>query len=99
MHFMKDITYQISPDIIWKDADGTVYVLQPDTEEIHALNETGSFIWRLINKGYALSKIIIELLAEYDVAEAWANKDVEEFVARYVRENFLIEPKRSSKAK
>lgn len=95
---MGNITYQINPDIIWKDADDTIYILQPDREEIHALNETGTLIWKLIGKGYSLTKVKTEFLYRYKVTASQAEKDIQEFINRYVMEKFLttknIKPKK-----
>ncbi len=90
-------TYQIDPNIIWKDADGTIYILQPEREEIHALNETGTLIWKLISKGHTLLEIKAELLNRYTVTAKRAEKDIQEFINRYVREKFLTSTHRSPK--
>lgn len=82
--------YKINPDIIWKDADGVVYILQPTREEIHALNETGSFIWRLLSKGNSLEQVQTKLLREYSVTAREASVDLQHFVEKYIREKFLI---------
>lgn len=86
---MMNKTYKIDPNIIWKDADDTIYILQPEREEIHALNETGSFIWRLISKGHSLAQVEEELLSHFTVTPDRASKDIQEFVDRYVKEKFL----------
>lgn len=87
---MVNKTYKINPNIIWKDADDTIYILQPEREEIHALNETGSFIWRLISKGYFLAQVEEKLLSHFTVTPNRASIDIQEFVDQYVKEKFLI---------
>lgn len=89
--------YRISPDCIWKEADGRIYILQPDREEIHALNETATFIWKLLDKGYAPEDIVRELSSQFDVSEKQARTDVREFLARYVRENMLMPVQRRTR--
>lgn len=83
-------TYKISTKIVWKDADDTVYILQPERDEVHILNETGSFIWRLIAKKKSYKQIQTALLDHFEVDESTAQKDVKDFLARYVRDGFLV---------
>ncbi len=86
--------YQINPDVIWKEADGIIYILQPDREEIHALNETGTVIWKLVEKGRSPRDISNSLVEQYDVDARKAIKDVEEFIDQYVREKILLPAKK-----
>lgn len=81
--------FKIDKDAVWKDVDGRIYILQPEREEIHALNETGTLIWRLISKGKSLSEITKAFTAEYDVTAGQAEKDILEFVNQYIREKLL----------
>lgn len=96
---MTDKTYQIDPDAVWKEADGVIYILQPEREEIHALNDTGAFIWRQIDKGHSLTQIKTELLSRYNVSSDVATKDSQEFIDRYVREKLLVVKHRKPKDK
>lgn len=91
---MTDKTYTIDPNIIWKDVDGVVYILQPEREEIHALNETGTLIWKLISKGYSLKHVQTKFLSLYKVTAQQAQNDIQEFIDRYVREKFLTPHKK-----
>jgi hypothetical protein len=91
--------YKIDPNVVWKEADGTIYILQPEREEIHALNETGVFIWKLISKGYSLTEVKAELLSHYNVTADVGSKDIQEFIDRYVREKFLALEHRKPKNK
>lgn len=96
---MTDKTYRIDPDIIWKEADGIIYILQPEREEIHALNETGTFIWKRIDKGRAPAQILKELLSEYNITPGHARSDLQEFINQYVREKILTTGSRGKKPK
>ena len=47
------------------------------------LNETGALLWEKLASGCDGKKVLVEaLLAEYDVSEALAAKDVDAFVAK-----------------
>lgn len=57
---------------------------------IMSLNETGAFLWNLLKDGAEEKDLIIRMLAEYDVDEAAAKKDVAAFLGQ-LREKALIE--------
>ncbi|MBQ9734595.1 MAG: PqqD family protein [Clostridia bacterium] len=44
------------------------------------LNETGAFLWRILEKGSDEKGMLDALLAEYDVSEEIAAKDVKTFI-------------------
>ena len=96
---MIDKTYKIDSNIIWRDVDGVVYILQPEREEIHALNETGTLIWKLMSKGYSLKQIQQRFVSLYNVSSQEAQSDIQEFVDRYIREKFFVPVKRNIKSK
>ena len=44
------------------------------------LNETGAFLWKILEKGATKEQLIAKLLEEYDVDEKTATADVETFI-------------------
>ena len=44
------------------------------------LNETGAFLWRILEKGAEKEDLIAQLLAEYEVDEKTAASDVDNFI-------------------
>lgn len=57
---------------------------------IMSLNETGAFLWDLLAQGAEESDLVARMLAEYDVDEATARKDVAVFLSQ-LREKALID--------
>ena len=57
---------------------------------IKTLNETGTFLWRNIEKGMDEEMLVKVLTDEYDVDAETAKNDVEEFVSLLIS-NGLIE--------
>lgn len=53
------------------------------------LNETGAFLWRLLEKGADEEQLKKELLAEYDVDEQTAEKDIRTFVEKLEKANLF----------
>jgi hypothetical protein len=61
-----------------------------DLTSIYTLNETGSFVWELIEKGVPYSQIAESLCGEYDVPPAEAMEDLSNFLES-LREANLIQ--------
>ena len=54
------------------------------------LNETGTFLWQLLQNGCDADKLVSKLLAEYDVDETSAKRDVDSFLQK-LKDNSLLE--------
>ena len=58
--------------------------------EIMSLNETGAFLWQILEKGAEKEALAAALVKEYEVDEPTAEKDVEIFLTK-LRERELID--------
>ncbi len=65
---------------------GSEYVLVPvtnniaDMNSVYTLNETGAFLWELIDGENNIEDMIEALIREYDIDEETATADVFEFI-------------------
>jgi hypothetical protein len=77
--------YSHSSSIVTRKA-GNEYVLVPltnniaDMNRIYTLNDTGAFIWELINGKRNVIEIISALVQEYDIDREKAERDVYSFI-------------------
>ena len=77
---LKSIPFH-SPDIVTRKT-GNEYVLVPvanniaDMNSVYTLNETGAFIWDLIDGKRNIEEIISLLTEEYDINKQSASEDV-----------------------
>ena len=73
---------------------GNEYVLVPvanniaDMNSVYTLNETGAFIWELIDGRKSIEEIIKSLTEEYDIGYESASEDVLSFINNM--SNYLI---------
>lgn len=51
-----------------------------EMNEMFTLNEVGAFIWEAINEESTMASLTASVSAEFDVAEATANADLEQFL-------------------
>ena len=74
-----------SPSIVTRKT-GNEYVLVPianniaDMDSVYTLNETGAFIWELIDGKMSVGDIIENLINEYEIDKENATADVFSFV-------------------
>ena len=53
------------------------------------LNQTGAFLWELLQKGAEKEDLVKALLEEYEVDEQTASKDVDIFIERLQQANLI----------
>ena len=74
-----------SPSVVTRKT-GNEYVLVPvadniaDMNSVYTLNETGAFLWELIDGENNIEDMIEALIREYDIDEKTATDDVFEFI-------------------
>ena len=82
-----------SPSIVTRKT-GNEYVLVPvtnniaDMTSVYTLNETGTFIWELIDGKKSVEDLIIAVIDKYDIDRETATKDVFTFIDNM--RNYLI---------
>lgn len=82
-----------SPSVVTRKT-GNEYVLVPvanniaDMNSVYTLNETGAFIWEQIDGKKTTGEIIAAVVAEYNIDNETAAKDVDDFIGNMKK--FLI---------
>lgn len=72
------IKRQIAGETILVPVGKSVY----DSHGLFVLNELGSFLWDLLPQAAGEEDLICAVLAEYDVTEDVASRDIREFLDR-----------------
>lgn len=68
-------------DVIFTDFDGKEGILVDlNTKQYYRLNETGSLIWRGLEKGNTLEEIVIEMRNTYDVSDERARSSIDKLL-------------------
>lgn len=84
---------KIKDSFILREVAGQTVVLPVgddiDTNVMITLNDTGAFLWKLLESDTDEAVLTAALLAEYDVDEDTARKAVEAFVATLKKHEFL----------
>lgn len=73
--------YNKHPDVVYRIIAGEAILLPISKEtqvagRLFSLNETGAFIWEMIDGQRNLAEILIEVVNEYDIEENTAGEDL-----------------------
>ena len=72
-----------------REVDGKLYIVDIEDETLHAFNPSAALIWDGIKKGHNREKIVSRLADEFEVAEAAAMKDAEEFIGTLIKRGLI----------
>lgn len=68
-------------DVIFTDFNGQEGILVDlNTKQYYRLNETGSLIWRGLEKGNTVEEIVVQLQSTYEVSVEHARASVEKLL-------------------
>lgn len=77
--------------VVVREVDGEILLLDTESDQIHQLNQTASFIWRSCD-GTAPAEVIAARLAKkFDVEEDIAWRDVIETLGRLQALGLIVE--------
>jgi hypothetical protein len=60
-----------------------------DFSKVINLNETGAFLWNLLEKGTTEDKMVEALINDFNVSQEMAQKDVESFIVKVKQQGML----------
>ncbi len=86
---------KIKPGYMLREVAGcsVVVAIGTDTMDFNGminLNETGTFLWKLLEKGSTIEQLVDAVLEEYDIDKETANSDIFLFLNK-MREAGLID--------
>ena len=81
--------YRINKDVLWKFIDGETVIVKPDSDKYSYLNSTGTIIWKMIDEGSPVGKIVDYFVHYYDHPAENLQADIEEIIEKLVGEGFV----------
>jgi Coenzyme PQQ synthesis protein D (PqqD) len=90
-----DKRIRIRSDVVSRDLDGEVVILNLTTGFYFGLDPVGTVVWQALVGDPALSAALAALLAEYDVSPERGERDLLRLVAA-LRENELVDVERGA---
>jgi PqqD family protein of HPr-rel-A system len=81
-----------NPEIVFRLEEDEGILFDPKTGEIKLLNETGAFIYQLLDGKHSKEEILNRLMEEYDCADRTkAEKDLDTFLQEMRRSQLVGE--------
>jgi hypothetical protein len=82
--------YRVSPGVAFREIEGEMLLIHPETGELFVINESGKLIWEAINRGEDHIKIISQLIEAYETEDTQAiNLDVTAFLDTLIASKFI----------
>ncbi len=79
-----------SPDVAHRIVDGEAVIVDPSTQEVHILNETGSFLWSIADGSMTAEAMAQRLSEAFEVDVETAVRDVDEWQATLASKKLLV---------
>ena len=65
-----------------RQIEDVVFVMNPDTSELHSFNDVGHRVWDLVDGSRTVATIVAAIADEYEVDRQTAENDVLEFLQK-----------------
>jgi coenzyme PQQ synthesis protein D (PqqD) len=78
-----------SDELEWKQIDDEIVVLDGRASNYLAASGSGVLLWRMLEAGTTMDKLVAAVVEGYAVAEARARADVESFLADLAEQGLL----------
>ena len=75
--------FKAREDVVFTDLDdGSAVLLHLESKYYYSLNDTGCFLWKLIESGPGVSedKMLNELVSAFEVEQKQAKSDIKDFI-------------------
>ncbi|MCL4364044.1 PqqD family protein [Patescibacteria group bacterium] len=91
--------YKINQGLIIQKLGGKTAIFDSEKSIFHTFNESASYIFKLIKKGAAENKIILNLVKKYGIDQNKAKNDFNELLINLKKKKIIssVPPKRKSK--
>lgn len=86
----RDAAIRIRKDVVFRDLEGELVLLNLATGVYFGLDPIGTRIWALIDDGRTAHEIVSTITAEYEVDAEACRADLEKFLAT-LRDNDLVD--------
>lgn len=80
-------------DAAFRIIESQAVILTPADSYLHTLNETGTFIWELLNGKNTIEDIIDKVCEEFDADKRIVAKDISHFTEDLIRRKLIITKK------
>jgi hypothetical protein len=81
--------FQKKQNLSFRIIKGQAFIVDAEKQTLHNLNETGTRIWQLLEKGKTFDEIAEILYNEFEVPKKQAEEDIKEFIDELERKKLI----------
>lgn len=82
--------YTLKPDVVARSVAGEMILLDLATGTYFTLNAVGATIWRALETGAGRAEAIAAIVEDYEIDEATAAADYDEYIDALASEGLLV---------
>ncbi|MBN2406164.1 MAG: PqqD family protein [Elusimicrobia bacterium] len=86
---MTDDKITKNPDVTWREVDGEAVLLNLENDYYYSMNEIGTKIWAMLNKGKTQKQIIAAIMEEFDADKKQVELDIKQFIKDMKKEDII----------
>ena len=79
-------------DLIWRETDDGIVVVDPSEGKVRVLNGVGSVIWKLLSQEKSAADIESYIVDSFDIAAEQASADVGAFLSQLAERGMITTP-------
>ena len=79
---IKKAAFSVNPNIVFKKEGSNALLFNAKTGKLDTLNETGIFLWKLLNSSNTETEIIEKVACKYRGGKEQIIKDVKSFIRK-----------------
>jgi len=80
---MNERNFTPRPDLSIREINGEMVILDRNTEEIHTLNESASYVWSRLDGRSTRDEIVAGFLKVYEINQEAAEADVDAIISQF----------------
>ena len=75
---------------VWRRIEDKIFIIDPEREKMHSLNETAAFFWELLAAGKTPDEIVRRAAERFEASEKEITGDLEEFTRLLKKEKLIV---------
>lgn len=86
---MSPTKVELIKDLIWRETEDGIVVVDPNEGKVRVLNGVASDIWKKVNDTSSIATITDHIVSEYEVEHSRAEGDVSSFLQEMVESGLM----------
>ena len=81
---------QLVENLVWRETDDGIVVVDPVEGRVRVLNGVGSIIWKQLNKSVTLEAMREHLVEQFEISAERAREDIDTFLSQLTERKMIV---------